>query len=304
MIRGKAQNGKGRQWNRLKPVTEDYLDSIGFPSKGDRRLLDFAIQEKYFEKIKENFHQLVSQDASDVDIANSFPSLSLEEKSDGGSDLRRRNAETDNTLGISPTIYTAQSGKLSMPIMAMRKIREGLVASARIDAFALNVYKFIIRTTIPIRNMESYHPALLHLLYKIHPIVPLEQSDHHEYLGYYILDLACRQGNLAAAYEAKYQFAFRNAKVEAVLKALIHDNWYMFWNLKSVVTKHEAALMEWAEERIRTHALKSFGKSYLTVDKQYLEKAVNCWWENLADEDTPSWSLNGDIVTIRKINKK
>ena len=50
--------------------------------------------------------------------------------------------------------------ELSVVLQAMRKIREGLVASARVDDFARRVYVFIVRATILTKHMESYHPRV------------------------------------------------------------------------------------------------------------------------------------------------
>lgn len=34
---GANPHQEGRGWNRLKPISVDYLESIGLPSKGDNR---------------------------------------------------------------------------------------------------------------------------------------------------------------------------------------------------------------------------------------------------------------------------
>ena len=208
------------------------------------------------------------------------------------------------TADKSSLEHNAISNEVSTVLMAMRKIREAIVASSRIDAFASLAYKFIIRATVPLKHMESYHPALLHLLYKLHPVTPLADADYHEFLRFYILDLACRQDDLAAAYEAKCQFKYRDNQIEAVLKALAHGNWYIFWALQKVVSRREASLMEWAESRMRTHALKCLGKAYLTVDRTYLQKSMQQDWGKLEEKDRLGWQVDGDVVQIRKMTRK
>ena len=188
--------------------------------------------------------------------------------------------------------------------MAMRKIREAIVASARIDVFALKVYVFVIRSTILMGHMESYHPALLHLLHNIHSVVPLVESEHHEFLGYYILDLACRQNDLAAAYRVKSYYKHRDANIEAILKALVHGNWCIFWMLEGLIESRQRRLMQWAGKGMRSHALKCLGKSYPSVDKKYLEKVVRHHWEGLREKEGLGWQLDGDVVTIRRISRK
>jgi hypothetical protein len=89
---------------------------------------------------------------------------------------------------------------LSTITMAMRKLREGIVASNRVDSFSIQAYIFCIRLSILVKHMESYHPAILHLLKRMHTVLPLSKADLQEFVGYLVLDLACRQNDLAAAY--------------------------------------------------------------------------------------------------------
>ena len=188
--------------------------------------------------------------------------------------------------------------------MAMRKIREAIVASARTDLFVLQVYMFVIRATILLKNMESYHPALLHLLQRIHPKLPLERSEYHEFFGYFVLDLACRQTDLTEACRMKCHYNYKDEKVEAILKSLIHGNWYRFWALQKIVTPHQRSLMENAEDMIRRGALDCIGKSYLNVDRNFLETSTQCSWQQIVDKYKLAWQLDGDLVWIRRINRK
>lgn len=186
----------------------------------------------------------------------------------------------------------------------MRKLREAIVASARTDDFALRAYVFIIRATILEMQMESYQPALLHLLQKIHPVNPLPASEYQEFVGYYLLDLAIRQNDLAAAYEAKHRYYYKDAKVESVLKALVRGDWNTFWKTEMVTDKYQRQLMKRGDERMRKHAMNCVGKSYLSLDKDSLEKAFNQQWEELEGKSKVGWQLEGNVVTIRKIKGK
>lgn len=191
-----------------------------------------------------------------------------------------------------------------MILMAMRKLREAIVASTRNDTFALRVYAFMIRATILMKHMESYHPALLHLLRNIHPITPLTASEHHEFLGFYILDLSCRQNDLAAAYKLRCRYNYKNVRVGAVLKALVHGNWCAFWKIKPLMSGHQQRLLEYGEKWMRQRALDCLGKSYLTVDKGFLERSARRRWEELEENNYTNWQLEADVVTIRKIKRK
>lgn len=188
--------------------------------------------------------------------------------------------------------------------MAMRKIREAIVASARKDTFALQAYAFIIRATILMRHMESYHPALLHLLRNIHPVTPLTAYEHHEFVGLYILDLSCRQNDLATAYKVGCRYSYKNARVGAVLRALVHGNWYAFWKVKKLMSGHQQRLLEYREEWMRRRALDCLGKSYLSVERAFVERSAQRRWEELREKSNVDWQLEADVVTIRQIKRK
>ena len=188
--------------------------------------------------------------------------------------------------------------------MAMRKVREAIVASARKDTFALRAYAFIIRASILMRHMESYHPALLHLLRNIHPVTSLTPFEHNEFVGFYILDLSCRQNDLATAYKVVCRYNYKNVRVRAVLKALVHGNWYAFWKVKSLMSDHQQRLMEYGEEEMRKRALDCLGKSYLRFDREFLERSAQRPWEKVKDKSRANWQLEADVVTIRQIKWK
>ena len=188
--------------------------------------------------------------------------------------------------------------------MAMRKVREAIVASGRKDTFALRAYTFMFSATILMRHMESYHPALLHLLRDIHPVIPLTASEHHEFVGFYILDVSCRQNDLATAYKVRCRYNYKNVRVEAVLKALVHGDWYAFWKIKALMSEYQQRLLEYGEERMRQRALDCLGKSYLSVDRGFLERSAHGRWEELKQKSNLSWQLEADVVIIRQIKRR
>ena len=188
--------------------------------------------------------------------------------------------------------------------MAMRKLREAIVASARKDTFALRAYAFMIRASILMRHMESYYPALLHLLRDIHPVTSLTPFEHNEFVGYYILDLSCRQNDIATAYKVGCRYNYKNVRVTTVLRALVHGNWYAFWKVKPLMSDHQQRLLEYSEEGMRKCALDCLGKSYLRVDREFLERSAQQPWEKLKDKSKTNWQLEGDVVTIRQIKQK
>lgn len=177
----------------------------------------------------ERYTRLASPKVRADDVETAFAFLSLDGASDSGA-------------GTATSVCDRQSAdserEVSTIMQAMRKLREALVASARLDPFARDVYVFIIRATIFVRHMESYHPALLHLLSRINPVVPLTATELQEFLGYYILDLACRQADLGSAFAVRFRYAYSDERVDAVLKALVHGNWFVFWRMRDEVSEY------------------------------------------------------------------
>lgn len=193
---------------------------------------------------------------------------------------------------------------LNVLIMAMRKLREGIVASKRVDDFSIQAYIFCIRLSILVKHMESYHPAVLHLLKNMHPIQPLTNTELQEFVGYLVLDLACRQNDLSQAYSVRHEYRLHDPKVDAMLRALTHDDYYLFWGVKRSVDGHKAKLIEFAEDTMKRQALKCLGRSYLSIDLATLEQTMNTPWPLLVKEYGVGWQLEGTKVIIRKPKTK
>ena len=263
------------------------------------RLLKFKTQEDYFRKVVDRYERCHPSDGKKDPLDKAFASLSLDGISEDRSDRIEANTET-KALGSAPQV----SREFSVILMAMRKVREAIVASDRKDTFALQAYTFMIRATILMKHMESYHPALLHLLRHIHPVIPLTASEHHEFVGYYILDVSCRQNDLATAYKVRCRYNYQDVRVEAVLKALVHGNWYAFWKVKALMSDYQQRLLEYGEERMRQRALDCLGKSYLSVDRGFLERSAHRRWEELKEKSNLDWQLEADLVTIRRIKRR
>lgn len=297
--------------SRLKAVNLDPLETVGLPSKGDDRsvptcweistssnlcrLLDFKVQEEYYDKIVDQYNHL------DIDgsIHEAFGTLSLDANSEDFP-LATKNTILKRDPQKELHIPGRDSKELAVILMAMRKLREAIVASVRKDEFALRAYIFMIRATILEKHMESYQPALLHLLHGIHPEYPLTAIEYPEFVDYLVLDLACRQKNIAAAFQAKYHHG-GNPKIEAVLKALVRGDWCSFWKIERSADRYQKQLLSWGEEEMRRHAIKCVGKSYLSLDKIGLERALKIRWEDFEREGIVDWQLEGGIVTTRKI---
>lgn len=275
---------------------------MGFANTS-RRLLNFKTQEDYFRKIVDRYGRCRPSGGNSDALEGVFTSLSLDGVSEKRFDRTKATSETES-FGSAPRVSIEDSRELSVVLMAMRKFREAIVASARKDSFALRAYAFIIRATILMRHMESYHPALLHLLHNIHPVTPLTASEHYDFVGIYILDLSCRQNDLATAYKMRCHYNYKNVRVGRLLKALIHGDWYAFWKLKTSMSDHQQRLLEYSEEGMRRRALDCLSVSYLSVDRGFLERSVQQEWEELKEQNDVHWQLEADVVTIRQIRRK
>jgi hypothetical protein len=188
--------------------------------------------------------------------------------------------------------------------MAMRKLREAIVASSRVDDFAQKAYMFIIRTTILLRHWESYHAAILYLIRRIHPATPLNPVEFHEFVSYHILELACRQKLYHEAYAARSEYSFTDRKVDRILYAIVHDDWVVYWRVKAKVDGHVRALLSWSEDQMRELALRCLARSYFTAEKGFVERATNMEWAVLVKEKAVGWELEGERVTIRRPKTK
>lgn len=209
---------------------------------------------------------------------------------------------TSNSTTSSPSPSTKTNpNTLPLLLTALRKLREGLVASARHDSFAVQVYLFNIRLGILTCHPETYHPALLHLLRAIHPIHPLTAVELSEAVSYLILDAACRRGDLATAYALRNKYRLKDAKVDAVLAALVRDDWVSFWRVRKEVDGHRAKLLEFAERDVRRRMLKAFGRAYLSVDKAFLERSADMGWDELKTGYGVGWEVDGERVVIRRV---
>ena len=213
------------------------------------------------------------------------------------------------TRSIRPTLphrasSTERPNDMPNILLAMRKLREGILGSRRRDYFAQRAYMFIIHATILTKHWESYQPAILYLLHNIHPYTPLSLPELQEFAGYRILDLACRQYELVDAFLVKLHFQHRDRKVASVLKCIVHDDWMKFWRTRRAVDGYQRAIMDFSVERIRLHALKCVGRSYMSADRAFLERIADSRWEDLVKSGV-GWQLqeNGTVV-IRKPKPK
>jgi len=234
-------------------------------------------------------------------LEKAFAALSVKEKSPFAQPEAGRDSRPPLPHRQS---HTERPNDLPNILLAMRKLREGILGSRRRDSFAQRAYMFIIHASILTKHWESYQPALLYLLNEIHRMTPLSVPELQEFVGYRILDLACRQYELLDAFRVKLEFRGKDSKVAAILSAVVQDDWVRFWRLRRAVDGYQRAIMDFAVERMRMHALKCIGRSYMQLDKKAIERSSDARWEELVKNGV-GWQLqeNG-TVTIRKARGK
>ncbi|KAF2111777.1 hypothetical protein BDV96DRAFT_581773 [Lophiotrema nucula] len=290
-IRPSSRRGASGAWNRLKPARDDTLESYGHPSKGETRLNDFKTQETYYNRIVERYMKFCASTPNTDDLSAHFASLNISPTS---------TSLTPTTIAPPPRTFTPTASELSTVLAALRKLREAITATGRKDQFAQRAYIFNIHAAILCKDWESYTPALIALLNTIHPVTPLSPAEVHEYVGYHILDLACRQSNLPAAHEVRLRYKYADRRVELVLRALVSDNWVLFWKMKRAVDGYQRRIMEYAEQGMRVHALKCLGRGYMSADRRFVERCADRKWAELV-ADGVGWELTDmDKVVIKK----
>lgn len=259
-------------------------------------------QENYYRLIAERYLGFCSDVGERDELLRRFSSLDLEPS-------KRREDGTcsiviPDTTSVESLQTPGNTKTLSIIMSALRKLRESIVASKRTDNFAIQAYLFCIRLAVLVKQPESYHAAILHLIRNIHPEHNLTPIEFQEVVAYLVLDTACRRRALSEAYALRRQYNLRDRKINDALSALAHDNFIRFHRVRKAVDGHRARIMEWVEPEFRLHTLKCFGRAYLGVDLTYLELATSSGWDDLKQKDGVGWELDGARVVIRKIKAR
>ncbi|KAJ4350255.1 uncharacterized protein N0V89_008876 [Didymosphaeria variabile] len=288
----RGASGAWRRGDRLKPAPADTLELLN----------DFRTQEFYFSKLIERYMRLCA--INQKQLSTLFASITLNDAPSTnalGLPLPTAASAPPDTLPTSPPNFNSPPiNDLATVLSAFRKLREAIIASGRKDAFARRAYFFGIHAAILCKDWASYLPALTYLLTVLHAATPLSPPDLKEYVGLLVLDQACRQGDIALAHETRLRYAYKDRRVELVLKALVADNWVVFWKMKKAVDGYQRSVMEFAEQGVRLHALKCLGRGYLSADKRFVERSVERAWAELV-KDGVGWELTEeDTVVIKK----
>ncbi|CAG8124720.1 unnamed protein product [Penicillium salamii] len=271
-----------------------------------RRLLDHKVQAEYFDNIAGRYMRFCDDHSKDLEAAHaSLPKSSSNDATSNPPALQSPLKSNPARRGIPPP-----ATELSTLLLSLRKLREAVLATAATvsTAFSQRIHVFSIRLSILAHHPPSYFPSLRYVLDKLHsPSHPLPEAK--ELITYIILDYACRQEDMAAAFElrarARRDHAYQSQMVDKVLTALIHNNWVVFWQVHNSVDSHVRAVMNWAVDRMRRHALKAVGSAYLNAHINWILHGCTGddqgWtWETLAEKEKLRWEREGDKIIIKR----
>lgn len=199
-----------------------------------------------------------------------------------------------------------RNGELSSILLCMRKLREGIVASRRVDKFAVEVFMQHIRAAILVQQRDNYHPALLHLLYTLHPALPLQPLDTQEFASYHMLHAAAAEEDYGSALAIKHEFGITDRRATQAVAALIHGNYWSYRAARNRVDQYVGRLMDYAEDRMRRLMLKCMGATYHSIDLAHLEIVAGMAWKRLQEDYSVGWELESitGTVTIKRSKGK
>jgi len=261
-------------------------------------LLDLAAQERLFRTIQSNYSSLLLALHTSTTVTSSSPK--------------------PRTQSVDPV--TAQKQTF---LHSLRSLREALLSTYRLDAFAVEVYSFTARVAILLQHKESYLPSLLHLLRNIHPNRPLPDEHLAEFAAYYVLHLACVLGELNEAYLIRHEFRNNGgteesnpqvkscwSNVDVILRSLVRNDYWSWSRIRQNVGLHSRRLMDMGEDLIRKRAVACLSKAYFELQRVWLEDVVGMSWvefqRRYIEGRVEGWGVseNGEKVLTRSRRKR
>lgn len=213
--------------------------------------------------------------------------------------------------GNKDGLVNQTASELSLILTALRKLREGILATSNTapsPLFSQRVHIFNVRLAILALHPESYHASLRYLVGKLHSQDhPLPQSELREMTSLLILDTALRLGDIMEAYRirirARAAFGFVNRDLDQILLAVVRSDWPLFWRIRNRVDGYMRAIMHWHSEPIRKTTLKTIGKSYLKCNIEWIVQSTTggeIGWDELVAKEDIGWLTDGTFAIIRK----
>ncbi len=149
-----------------------------------------SVQESFYTRIADRYLAFCTEAGDRDGLRKEFAKLAPSRAAAAASQ-----SNTATSCGIRQASIRSESLHNLVQILdALRKLREGIVASKRRDDFARQVYLFNIRLGILAASYESYHAPLIYLLRVIRTSHSLTSVELQEAVAYLVLDAACRRG--------------------------------------------------------------------------------------------------------------
>ncbi|EEP82508.1 predicted protein [Uncinocarpus reesii 1704] len=302
----RSSSGWGRQKQKPPP---DPLEKPGYASKGDSALVEIQAQESYFRLIMDRYAQFCRDNSDNLQAA--FTSLPRDPSEDATKNPPASLPQKQDPKKQAAQRTTLAAKELSVILVALRKLREAILATAAKTPvpFSQEVHIFCVRTALLAGHPPSYYPPLERLLTTLNtPAHPLGISALNEFLTYFIFDFACRQEDIVTAIRlrdrAEVKIGYQHEILDKALLALTHDDWISFWKTRDHADGYIRSLMDWAADNMQLRALKAIGKSYMTVDLEFLIESCTgrkdgCTWEELVQKHNLGWKRDNNKVTIR-----
>ncbi|KAF8463009.1 hypothetical protein BDZ91DRAFT_732841 [Kalaharituber pfeilii] len=269
---------------RLKPPPDG---GYGLVSKGDTTLLDANSQFALYSSIVTRFAKLRAAHST---IPGTLSPLHTTTHKHPHSVSSRRQQ-------IDP-----ESAEIAAILLSLRKLREGIRGSTRMDSFVKDVYMFNVRAAIALSHPESFVPGLIHLLSEVHENVPLTAEESSEFAGYYMLHLGCLLEDFNEAFRVRKRYGVEDPLVDSVLRALVARDYWKWAVARKKAKLHVARLMDMAAHRMREWTAKCWSAAYFTVEKGHVERVMGISWIEAKGVHGLDWELNDDgtKVVIRK----
>ncbi|KAK4241966.1 hypothetical protein C8A03DRAFT_40673 [Achaetomium macrosporum] len=330
--------------SRLKPIEHDPLAEYGLPSKGEKRLLSPKVQEAYYTKIVERYLAFCTEAGDREGLQKQFARLAIADRASSAavsplpqpasSPSKYQPLPSDDKLS---QILSALR-KLREALVASHRA-DDFATQVYLFSARLGILASSYETYYPslLQLLRRHQRAQRQQRQQVHVPPPTTTSastarhsssssssqpnnrgstssssgdltsvEYHEVTSYLVIDAACRRADLAEAYALRHTYRLRDPKVDLILASLVADNWVAWRRVKKQVDGYRVRLMEFAEAQVRTHALKAFGRAYLSLPLGVLEAQMGVSWAELRERFGVGWEL-GDgeggerRVVIRKV---
>ncbi|ODQ68060.1 hypothetical protein NADFUDRAFT_48718 [Nadsonia fulvescens var. elongata DSM 6958] len=286
-----------------KPEEKDY----GLLSRGeDTRLTQRSDQILYFDDIQRKYIQCCSLISNSDELRKAFDVIS---------NLNYKLPIPHNTL---PSVIQSQKDTRMNELnqndktrsfedieLSLRKLREATLA-CRADKFIKSIFLFSMRVTVLFGSFQSYVPCIKHLIYNVHPTVPLSSSELAEVCGIYALHLAHFNNEILDAYSILETYIPYETRVWEIIRAW-HTKDYVTWRRLYEMEREPGRLkmIEIGEKKIAIEALKRIGVSYFTIQVKDLENIVGYKWDTIVKTFKCGWRLDSNgKVTLRERKAK